>query len=351
MKTALFKHKIVRVLVHVLVWVLFFSLPSLLRSYDHEQPQKRPDDNFQWLSLCSNVLWVGLFYLNAYVYTPSFIYKRRYLQYVLLQVLTAVVVGVMHWSLFQLLITKEPFNTARFIGFSIFPFFLMVTAGTTYQLIRDKTRADQLKQQQQQENLKTELSFLRSQISPHFMFNVLNNMVALVRLQSEELEPTIFKLSSLMRYMLYEADEEKVLLGKEIEYLQSYIDLQQQRVGSKVQLDIVMQPVDESLEIAPMLLIPFIENAFKHGVGNIAAPCIRVRLHTEGSRLLFTVRNKYHPFPGEIKDKTSGIGLVNVKRRLNLLYGDHHTLQIRQDEQWFDVSLAITVHHAAMYSS
>lgn len=175
------------------------------------------------------------------------------------------------------------------------------------------------------------------------MFNVLNNMLAMARSNSELLEPTILKLSSLMRYILYESDGATVSVKKEAEYLQSYIDLQKQRMGSKVWLDIHVNMPDSAHEIAPMLLIPFIENAFKHGSGHMDKPEIHIDLNVQNDILYFTTRNKFNPATQEIKDKTSGIGLVNVKRRLNLLYPGRHNLLITDHDQWFTVSLQINL--------
>ena len=146
-----------------------------------------------------------------------------------------------------------------------------------------------------------------------------------------------------MRYMLYEADEEKVLLEKEIEYLHSYIDLQQQRFGKNVQVNVDLEAVDGNYEIEPMLLIPFVENAFKHGTGMIEDAMISVQLKAEKGLIKFTVQNKYAPASIEIKDKTSGIGLTNVKRRLNLLYGNKHKLAISQKDSWFNASLQLNL--------
>jgi len=146
-----------------------------------------------------------------------------------------------------------------------------------------------------------------------------------------------------MRYMLYEADEEKVLLEKEIEYLHSYIDLQQQRFGKNVQVNVDLEAVEGNYEIEPMLLIPFVENAFKHGTGMIEDAMISVQLKAEKGRINFTVQNKFAPASIEIKDKTSGIGLTNVKRRLNLLYGNKHKLVISQKDSWFTVSLQLNL--------
>jgi LytS/YehU family sensor histidine kinase len=211
-------------------------------------------------------------------------------------------------------------------------------------MIIDKIATDKLLQERENENLKTELSFLRSQVSPHFMFNVLNNMVALARKRSEQLEPSLIKLSSLMRYMLYETDEQKVALEKEVEYLQSYIDLQKQRFGKNVTIHACFQEVNGNYAIEPMLLIPFVENAFKHGTGLIRDAEIEIELKAKNQILQFTVRNRYNAEKEEQKDKTAGIGLTNVERRLNLLYGKNHALLINKNDGWFTVSLQLNLH-------
>ena len=210
-------------------------------------------------------------------------------------------------------------------------------------MIKDRTQADKIAREKENENLKTELSLLRSQASPHFMFNVLNNMVALARKKSDLMESSLIKFSSLMRYMLYEADEDKVSLEKETEYLQSYIDLQRQRFGNNLEVQVDLQKTDNNYEIEPMLLIPFVENAFKHGTGMIESGQITVSLRADKNILDFRVRNKYDPSSTEIKDKTSGIGLTNVKRRLNLLYGNKHSLLITQRDNWFTASLQLNL--------
>ena len=173
------------------------------------------------------------------------------------------------------------------------------------------------------------------------MFNVLNNMVALARKQSELLEPSLIKLSSLMRYMLYETGEEKVSLEKETDYLQSYIDLQQQRFGKKVIVNVSASAADKQYDIEPMLLIPFVENAFKHGTGIIKDAQINISLKAENNILRFNVSNRYDPASEEIKDKASGIGLTNVQRRLELLYKDKHSLLISKNADTFTISLQI----------
>jgi LytS/YehU family sensor histidine kinase len=171
-------------------------------------------------------------------------------------------------------------------------------------------------------------------------------MVALARKKSDLLEPSLIKLSALMRYMLYETDEQKVPLEKEVEYIQSYIDLQRQRFGKNLTVNACFANIDSAEEIEPMLLIPFVENAFKHGTGMIENPEINITLKEKDCILNFSVSNKFSAAINDIKDKSSGIGLYNVKRRLNLLYGKNHALHINDKDGWFTVSLHINLKNA-----
>jgi two-component system, LytTR family, sensor kinase len=346
MSSAWYNKKWVTVLVHTASWVFLFSLPYLLHpSLNDNRPSgQKPEPVAVHLRYAlNNIIYIVFFYLNAAWLIPRFIYKRKYKQYAAIIFISFITILFITWVIFFLLPDqgKLLFNLRGHILFNFF-FFLFILAGSTaWRMIKDRTRADRMGREKENENLKTELSLLRSQASPHFMFNVLNNMVALARKKSDLLEPSLLKFSSLMRYMLYDADEEKVPLEKEIEYLHSYIDLQQQRFGKNVQVTVDLQTPKDNYEIEPMLLIPFVENAFKHGTGLVEGAVIKIQLKVENNKLDFNVQNKYDPSSVEVKDKTSGIGLANVKRRLNLLYGKKHSLLIAQKDNLFTVSLQL----------
>lgn len=252
-------------------------------------------------------------------------------------------VYTIHWLYFRFFVMHSPFKTANFFVYNIFPYLFILASSTAYAMVLERQRTTQIARQRETENLKSELLFLRSQVSPHFMFNVLNNMVALARKKSDLLEPSLIKLSGLMRYMLYETDEQKVTLEKEIDYIQSYIDLQRQRFGKNLSVHSSFESVDGSREIEPMLLIPFVENAFKHGTGMIEHPEISICLKEKNAQLQFTVSNHFNNASSGIKDKSSGIGLNNVRRRLNLLYGKNHTLNINDKDGCFTVKLQINL--------
>jgi len=333
------------VLLHILIWVVVFSLPYLLIRYPVNENRKDPDDNgFFLMNNLTGLLWVAIFYLNARILTPLLLYTKKYIYYILTFVVLFGVIMIIHYFLFTHLIHNRPFILRRSIGANLFPFLLAIAVSIVYRMILDRNKTETLLRQRQAETMKSELSFLRSQVSPHFMFNVLNNILALARLKSELLEPTIFKLSTLMRYMLYETDEEKVLLQREIEYLNSYVDLQKQRIGGKVKLSVNISPAESHYEIAPMLLIPFIENAFKHGTVHIKDAQIDITMQVVNGELNFIVSNRYDALDSnEHKDKTAGIGLNNVVRRLKLLYPNKHSLLITKENDWFVVTLQLNL--------
>ena len=339
--------KWVVVVIHVAAWSLLFSLPYLLRpsynSHDNQHNNNRGGNPF-YFSLIMDFSWVILFYLNALVFIPKLIYKKRVWMFAFILTLTFAWYLTQSVTLAHYFFNSENYNLRGNLLFTFFIFLFIMALSTAYQMIRDRMRIESLTKEKETEYLKTELSFLRSQVSPHFMFNVLNNMVALARKQSDQLEPSLIKLSSLLRYMLYETDDEKVLLSKEMEYLQSYIDLQQQRFGKKIELNVKFKQPDKEYTIAPMLLIPFVENAFKHGAGVGNDGQIDIELAVKNGLLHLLVRNKFDDIHIEYKDKTSGIGLNNVERRLQLLYDKDYTLHIKKDENWFSVSLQLNLH-------
>ena len=327
--------------VHLLIWVSIFLLPFIFRG--ENQNLRDPDDiGFRNLNTVTVVFWMGLFYLNAVLLVPAFLYKRKYGFYLAVLAVCYVIIMLLHGSLFPVFVPGHRFLFFRSAAHNLIPFLFTVTVSTTYQILTDRMKADAQASEKQKENLKSELAFLRSQISPHFLFNVLNNIVAMVRLGSKELEPTVIKLSSLLQYMLYETDEEKVLLKNEVEYLQSYIDLQQMRFSQKLSMQVHFDVQDEWEVIEPMLLVPFIENAFKHGNGLQKNPEIHISLKVVDKRLDFQVRNKFIK-TDTAKDKISGIGLTNVSRRLDLLYEKRYELKIAESGEWFTVNLQMNL--------
>ncbi len=187
----------------------------------------------------------------------------------------------------------------------------------------------------------SELALLRSQVNPHFFFNTLNNIYSLVYQKSDDAPEAVMKLSSIMRYMLYDATTDKVLLEKEIEYLKSFIELEKLRLRNKDFVSLEIKGSAEGLTIAPMLLIPFVENAFKHASRTVPAPGIIVSLDVKPDMVSFEVKNFIRKNQLAPKDQQGGIGLNNIRRRLELLYPQKYSLDINSGEDMFTVKLII----------
>jgi sensor histidine kinase YesM len=328
---------------HVLIWLMVFLIPYIFSANaERGSRHKSSDENdFLYLNTALNFFWVALFYFNSGILIPRLIYKKKILLYVLALGMAFGLVILFDRLLFWLLEIPRVFNIRHSAEHNVVAFLFTVAVSSAYKAITDKTKSDIWIREKQSEHLKTELSFLRSQISPHFLFNVLNNIAALVRIKSNDLEPTVMKLSSLMHYMLYETDEEKVVVKSEAEYLQAYIDLQKQRYGDELDLQVTFDIKEEWHSLEPMLLIPFVENAFKHG-GMSQQPAIIISLSVVNDELHFIVKNRFEDSK-EIKDKSSGIGLSNVKRRLELLYPHKHVLKMEKQDDWFIIELVITL--------
>ncbi len=227
------------------------------------------------------------------------------------------------------------------------PSFVFYVVSIVYRKILDNIRRERLQKEERAERLATELKFLRSQINPHFLFNTLTNLVSLARKNSELLEPALIQLADLMRYMLYDTQGKRVPLAKEVTYLRNYIGLQRLRFDENIDVSVAIElapDMGQHYVIEPMLLIPFVENAFKHGSGHLERPEIAIRLTEQQGQLIFNVKNRVAPLSAETsKDTDSGIGLANVKKRLDLLYGEAYRLDIAQQGSWYDVTLKLTL--------
>ena len=226
---------------------------------------------------------------------------------------------------------------------SSFHVFFATALGIGYALVMHTIGQDKTRQEEQQERLKSELSFLRSQISPHFIFNILNSIVYLIRSRSAQAEPVTLQLSELMRYMLYESADPQIPLEKEVGYLKNYIELQKIRFEEDVDIRFHIEGQPAAQVIEPMLMIPFVENAFKHGVGLVQSPVIDIQVNIGTQRLVFSVKNKITPETSAEKDSSSGIGLQNVRRRLELLYPAAHHLEVTEDDGWYAVRLELVL--------
>jgi LytS/YehU family sensor histidine kinase len=230
--------------------------------------------------------------------------------------------------------------------FTFFIFaFLVISASTVSKIIVDWAR--QLKEQQalETQTMQSELRFLKSQINPHFLFNTLNNLYALTLKKSDQAPEIVIKLSEMMRYMLYECNEKAVLLSKEINYIKNFIDLESIRQGKNVEINLEVKGEISEQMIAPLIFIPFLENAFKHGLNNhITQGFVNIFLELKGNTIYFFIENsKPENVPQQRPNapRSGGIGLVNIHRRLKLIYPDQYDLKIRNTPKTYSVELTL----------
>lgn len=282
-----------------------------------------------------------LFFVVGEGLGPWFLRRQRLTSYLLSVLGLSLLFVVLQGFMKEWLLSPSGKGLAFHMFRSLLNVFLAAALGTGYALVRHTLQQDKARQEEQQERLRSELSFLRSQISPHFIFNILNSIVFLIRSKSPQAEPVTLQLSALMRYMLYESGDQQIPLEKELNYLQNYIELQRIRFEEDVDIRVKIEGHPAAQLIEPMLMIPFVENAFKHGVGMLESPVIDIALNITEEKLSFIVRNKITPESAESKDFSSGIGLQNVRRRLELLYPRAHQLQAGEQDGWFVVTLFI----------
>jgi hypothetical protein len=343
------------ILLHIAGWALFLSFPYLLRPGPPRVMDHAGGGNYEifvhkimvpssawanYLFLFHSAILIPFFYLNLYLLFPKLLKQKHYAVFIVSQ---ASIIFLLYC--FQLLVESLMHDDMHGPAFFMLLLSYLFVASVSFGVfaMQEQARMERVQKTRENEALRTELQFLRWQISPHFLFNVLNNMVALARVKSDKLEPMLINMSELMRYMLYEADERKISLQKEATYVQSYINLQSLRYDHHVQLHTDIEvPEETPYSIESMLLIPFVENAFKHGIGMIDDPHIFVHLSVENGQLNFQVRNKYTPDPNYIQDDAKGVGLANVQRRLNLLYEGRYKLRTEIND-WYTVFLTINL--------
>jgi len=234
------------------------------------------------------------------------------------------------------------FNYGRLFN-RVMPYLLAFVGSTLFEISRFANQKTKEAMLLRSEKLETEMKFLKSQINPHFLFNSLNNIYSLSYLKPEKTPDNLLKLSEMLRYMLYECNEDKVPLSKEIDYLKNYIALKLLKDSRGMKVSVNLEPQSTTLMIAPMLLIPFVENAFKHSnIEDLENGWINIYLKTIDQKLIFKVSNSFAPTP-TTKDKIGGIGLTNVKRQLTLLYPNNYKLDIDSKTNEYHVYLEITI--------
>lgn len=290
-------------------------------------------------------LWVGLFYLNIQVLVPRLLFQNRIGGFV-----AAIVGAVVFVVLASMLIDSwlnlpelmhQAFNPGEEVSpthkhkSGINPVIILATLlvlgiSTSIKTVQKWQKDTEIRQSLERQKISSELSFLKAQINPHFFFNTLHSIYALTMINVETSREALHTLSRMMRYVLYETQSGNTLLSKEVEFLEDYLNLMKLRLTEKVTVTFDKPNPLHDVPVAPMLFLPFVENAFKHGVSALLPSSIHIAMHQQGQVLELDVRNTVLPEKRVVLEESSGIGLANTSRRLDLLYPGHYNLSVTE---------------------
>lgn len=324
---------------HVFFWLLVAGLWYFFRheSYGTDQIAMKVTA----LKVADLALMI---YLTNYLLIPKLLYKKYYfffgLSFVLM--ILASSIGKMY-LIGQIMDRPDLFdlsvNLKARVYDNVIPHFFLVIAGAAFKLVFDYSSMQQRLAEVAKEKAETELNFLKSQINPHFLFNSLNSVYFLIKKDNPEAREALHKFSEMLRYQLYEMGGDKIPIEKEISYLKDYVDLQQLRKDEKYSVQFNCGEEVKGFSIEPLLLIPFVENAFKHiSHHSDAANFVKLNMNRSNGTLSFTVENSKERI-SQFVEQPGGIGLSNVKRRLELLYPQQHELKIEETDKTFSVKL------------
>jgi len=334
------RHKLLVIFTHILLWGLFLVLPLFIYRI------RIPDIRFFYREIINKAFLIALFYFNFYYLLPRLFRNRRIFSYVLSLVASLGFLCAQQLILATSTNTPSPFFRAR----SSRMIYIMtlqnaLSSGIVILLLSGFIKlahslfiSEKQKKILENERLNAELNFLKLQINPHFLFNTLNSIYSQAHFKSEQTEHSILKFSRIMRYVLYDSTAEKISLSQDLEYISNYIDLQKLRLSKNITIHYDVSGTVKGLVIAPLLLITFIENAFKHGISYTAPSEIKIAIAVTGNQLLLTVENA---MTQSSREASGGVGLINSQRRLNVLYPNRHTLDVVENDHQYIVNLKI----------
>ena len=318
-----------RVLYHLAFWSFFILL------FWQQNPDANTRDILTWFILLG--VSASVVYANLYILFPNYFFKRNYLVYLLLLVLTIGLGAFILW--FIIPSANANFNLPLFQHFINLFFIVVITS--SFKFFREYSRKQELLIKAENEQLKTELALLKSQVNPHFLFNTLNNLYGLItQNQNQQASDVTLKLADLMRYLLESSKTDLVNLNKEIQFIDDYLSLEKIRLSQKTDIKFTVSGMNKELFVAPLLFIPLVENAFKHGLNTILADSFaHFSLSVQNNELFFEAINSVGK--STKNSEKSGTGLENLKKRLQLIYPQKHQLDIEQTSNQFKVILHI----------
>lgn len=339
--------KYIEPIIHTLIWLT--GLIFVILWVKTMGPFRKIDGTLFYPVIFGTIINIILFYTNAFVFIPIYSKNRNTIKF-----LISIIIFLIGITAFETVIDyfffivyhsseKELFLSQYLANLFLNIVILVLSLG--YGLTKNWLINEKSNQQLKEEKLSAELDFLKAQLNPHFLFNVLNMAFSSATSSGDErTADMIEKLASLMRYMLYESNTNQIELSKEIDYIENYINLQKLRLSDDlpVNINFNMHGDLQRNRIAPLLLIPFVENAFKYGVKLGVKSDINIELKIYDNTFQFTVENKIFNVQNNLENKNSGLGLKNVKKRLAILYPDKHQLEITSNDK-YRINLKLTL--------
>lgn len=353
----------IKVILHLLAWSILMGLPLFFTK------RWQVGKDFIWMYYVNTLISGLIFYSNYIFLVPKYFFessRQKYYLSVLVLVISFYFVSDVSNDLVLKYIPgregtvsteqprdrggkpgpppigkiRPPFRPMHLYSYTINSIFV-VFFSLGLKVLERQSRIEKVQKELEKEKLNSELAFLKNQISPHFFFNTLNNIYSLISINPDDSQKAVLKLSKLMRYMLYESEHGNTHLKNEIDFMTNYIDLMKLRVSDKINLSVSFPEKYNDINIPPLLFIPFIENAFKHGISYRDKSFIDISMNVTDKSLNFRCSNSLAKANTAANNDHSGIGLENVKKRLNLLFPGKHDLQITNEENVYSVSLVI----------
>jgi two-component system, LytTR family, sensor kinase len=335
-----------KILMHTIFWFYTFAWKEVIGAMFSSKAGFVLSDFINPFALSHYLLFPLTFYFNYFFILPRY-YKNRkiaqaWLSWILLLFafifLRYMVQEVLFWHWLGIKNYFEGTTISYYIFDNLYYGGILIIMSTLFWILDDNQKSQKENFVLLEEKKTAQLAFLKNQVNPHFIFNTLNNIYSLVSSKSDKALPSIEKLSQLMRYMYKDSDAPQVSLQNELDYIASFIDLQSIRLSNKESVQYSFSGNISQYSIAPLLLIPFVENMFKHGVLNQIEKPLIIKIDINNGTLYLATSNFINTLH---KDEASGIGLDNVKKRLALLYPDKHTLKIETKENIYTTNLQI----------
>jgi sensor histidine kinase YesM len=340
-----------RIGLHLLFWLVYILLNGVLSTIQDRLPIQENLVNAMVAEGFSLPPKIALVYFIFYYIIPLYLDRNKIAKLVLLTLL-AVFFATLFYRLIVGLIYLPIFHPERnFIIFNLnglvltqFDLFITTAAAVTFKMIRVHYQSKEYEQELMREKMQSELSFLRAQTNPHFLFNTLNNLFVLARKKSDHTADAIMMLSKIMRFMLYECRKPRITLSEEVKVIHDYIELEKLRYTNRLSV-VYQEDIDNPHTfIAPLLLLPLVENSFKHGTNSTTgAVIIQITISLCNHQLTFIVKNTVDRDAGPIL-LGNGIGLQNIKRQLDLLYAGHYHLKTNRENGFFEAKLDLNLH-------